>query len=85
MEEVVWCIKRKLVLTEKTPAFPVINAVTPDAKSIDSEIRSRIFGHVRGWMFTPKQSKYLGSSAAIDSALRRLVAEGTIGRLSRGL
>ncbi|MEY5014717.1 MAG: hypothetical protein RIS92_1075 [Verrucomicrobiota bacterium] len=36
-------------------------------------------------MFTPKHFQGIGGSAAIDSALRRLVFEGTIRRLSRGL
>jgi hypothetical protein len=59
--------------------------VKSDAQTIDSKIRSRIYGYGRGWVFTPKYFQRLGSSAAIDSTLRRLVADGTIRRLSRGL
>lgn len=55
------------------------------AQSIDANIRSRINGHGRGWVFTPKHFKDLGSSAAVDSALRRLKAGGTIRQLARGL
>ena len=55
------------------------------AQPIDFKIRSRIYGYGRGWVFTPKHFQGLGSSAAIDSTLRRLVADGTIRRLSRGL
>ena len=57
----------------------------PDSQSIDFKIRSRIYGYGRGWVFTPKHFQGLGSSAAIDSTLRRLVDDGTIRRLSRGL
>jgi tRNA A-37 threonylcarbamoyl transferase component Bud32 len=36
-------------------------------------------------VFTPKHFRDLGSEAAIDSALRRLRADGTVRRLARGL
>ena len=55
------------------------------AQSIDLFIRSRIFGNGRGWVFTPKHFQDLGSDSAIDSALRRLKASGTIRQLARGL
>ncbi len=55
------------------------------AQSIDRKIRSRIFGHGRGWVFTPKHFQDLGTSAAVDSALRRLKADGSIRALARGL
>lgn len=54
-------------------------------KTIDYKIRSRIYGHGRGWVFTPKHFQGLGSVAAIDSTLRRLKAAGTIRQLARGL
>lgn len=54
-------------------------------QSIDSQIRSRIYGHGRGWAFTPKHFRDLGGTAAIDSCLRRLKATGTIRQLARGL
>ncbi|MCX6875461.1 MAG: DUF6088 family protein [Verrucomicrobia bacterium] len=53
--------------------------------SIDSKVRSRIYGHGKGWVFTPKHFQDLGSSAAIDSTLRRLKAAGTMRQLARGL
>jgi len=59
--------------------------MTKHAKSIDLSIRSRIFGHGRGWVFTPKHFRDLGSDAAIDSTLRRMKADGTIRQLARGL
>ena len=53
--------------------------------SIDSKVRSRIYGNGKGWVFTPKHFQDLGSSAAIDSTLRRLKAADTIRQLARGL
>ena len=55
------------------------------SQSIDLSIRSRIYGHGRGWVFTPKHFQDLGGDAAIDSTLRRLKAAGTIRLLARGL
>lgn len=54
-------------------------------KSIEASVHSRITGHGRGWVFTPKHFRDLGGEAAIDSALRRLKAGGTIRQLTRGL
>lgn len=53
--------------------------------SIDSKVRSRIYGNGKGWVFTPKHFQDIGSSAAVDSTLRRLKAAGTIRQLARGL
>jgi Family of unknown function (DUF6088) len=55
------------------------------SQTIDSKVLSRIYGHGRGWAFTPTHFRGLGSGAAIDSSLRRLTAAGTIRRLARGL
>lgn len=57
----------------------------PTTQTIDSQIRSRIYGHGRGWVFTPKHFQTLGGTSAIDSCLRRLKAAGTIRQLARGL
>lgn len=53
--------------------------------TIDSKVIGRIFGHGRGWVFTPKHFRDLGGTAAIDSSLRRLKAAGTIRQIDRGL
>ena len=74
-----------LVLTEKQTIIPVKSHMAKHPQSIDSSIRSRIFGNGRGWVFTPKHFQDLGSDAGIDSALRRLKAAGTIRQLARGL
>lgn len=54
-------------------------------KSIDSTIVSRIYGKKRGWVFTPIQFLDLGSRAAVDQALSRLVKKGSIRRVIRGI
>lgn len=55
------------------------------AQTIDAKVISLIYGHGRGWVFTPKHFLKLGKRDAIDSALRRLRAEGVIRCLARGL
>jgi predicted transcriptional regulator of viral defense system len=54
-------------------------------QSVDKKIISRIYGHRRGWVFTPDDFKDLGSRNAVASALKRYVQNGTIRRLARGL
>ncbi len=55
------------------------------AQSIDSQVTGRILKRGRGWVFTPKHFLDLGSRRAIDLALHRLKAAGTIRLLARGL
>jgi len=55
------------------------------SQSIDIQVRSRIYGHGRGWVFTPKHFQGIGSAAAIESALRRFKQAGVIRKLARGL
>ena len=54
-------------------------------KSVDSQIVSTIYGHKRGWVFTPDHFKGLGSRDAIASALKRYKQAGLIRQLARGL
>jgi len=54
-------------------------------QSIDKRIISRIYGKKRGWVFTPIQFLDLGSRAAVDQALSRLVKKGSIRRVIRGI
>jgi hypothetical protein len=54
-------------------------------QSIDAQVRSRIYGNGKGWVFTPRHFHGLGSSDAVDSSLRRLKEAGTIRQLARGL
>lgn len=55
------------------------------AQSVDRKLISRIYGHKRGWVFTPDDFKDLGSRNAVASALKRYAKKGTIRRLARGL
>ncbi len=52
---------------------------------IEIIIKNRVYGHDRGWSFTPKNFKGLGSEAAIRKALSRLEAKGFVRRLAQGL
>lgn len=54
-------------------------------QSIDLSILNRIYGHGRGWVFTPNHFQDLGSRTAVGLALMRHKAGGTIRRLARGL
>lgn len=54
-------------------------------QSIEDKLISRIYGRGRGTPYTPSEFLELGSRAAVDKALSRLAARGTIRRLARGL
>jgi hypothetical protein len=54
-------------------------------QTIDSKLKSRIYGHGRGAVFTPNDFLDLGGRDAVDKALSRLTARGVIRRLARGL
>ena len=54
-------------------------------KTTDRQIVERIYGHGRGWVFTPNHFKDLGSRDAIASALKRYKQSGLIRQLARGL
>jgi hypothetical protein len=53
--------------------------------SINNQIISRIYGHGKGWVFTPDYFKDLGSRDAIASTLKRYKQTGLIRQLTRGL
>jgi len=54
-------------------------------QSIDSKIKNRIYGHGKGWVFTPVHFFDLGSRDAVASALKRYRQSGLIRQLARGL
>ncbi len=54
-------------------------------QSVDSAILDRIYGHKRGWVFTPDHFSGLGSRDAVASALKRYKQSGLIRQLARGL
>ncbi|OQY43496.1 MAG: hypothetical protein B6240_12340 [Desulfobacteraceae bacterium 4572_87] len=53
-------------------------------QSIDNKIRNRIYGHGKGWAFTPAHFSDLGSRDAVASALKRYRQSGLIRQLARG-
>lgn len=59
--------------------------MTKHSQSIDNKVISRIYGHGRGWTFTPAHFSDLGSRDAVASALRRYRQSGIIRQLARGL
>jgi hypothetical protein len=54
-------------------------------QTIDSKLKSRIYGHGRGSVFTPNDFLDLGGRNAVDKALSRLATSGEVRRLARGL
>ena len=54
-------------------------------QSIDNKIINRIYGHGKGWAFTPAHFSDLGSRDAVASALKRYRQSGLIRQLARGL
>jgi len=55
------------------------------AQSIDNKVINRIYGHGKGWVFTPAHFSDLGSRDAVVSALKRYLQSGLIRQLARGL
>ncbi len=55
------------------------------ATNTANAILKRIRAKHRGWVFTPRQFRHLGTRAAIDQALSRLHRSGHIRRLTRGI
>jgi len=53
--------------------------------SIESKAINRIYGHGKGWVFTPAHFSDLGSRDAVASALKRNRESGLIRQLARGL
>lgn len=52
--------------------------MTKHAQRIDNKVISRIYGHGRGWVFTPVHFSDPGSRDAVASALRRSRQSGII-------
>ena len=85
-DHIAWkLIGTHLRLTGKQGTFPVMKPVPSAAQSVEQQVRSSIYGHGRGWVFTPRHFQGVGSASAIDSALRRIKAAGIIRQLCRGL
>lgn len=54
-------------------------------QAIENKVKSRIYGHGRGWCFTQKDFSDLGSVEGIKSCFFRLESSSFIRRLSHGL
>ncbi|MGE3342588.1 MAG: DUF6088 family protein [Vicinamibacterales bacterium] len=59
--------------------------MTQRLQSTDKSVLSRIYGHGRGWVFSPRDFLDLGPRTAIASALKRHKDAGRIRQLARGL
>jgi len=59
--------------------------MTNRTQSIEKKVLDRIYGHGRGWVFTPRHFLDLGARPAITSALKRHMDAGRIRLLARGL
>ena len=55
------------------------------AQNTEQKLLSKIYGKGRGWAFSQKDFARLASRGAIDIALHRLLAKGTIRRVMRGI
>ena len=66
-------------------SFPDRIRIGNDMQTIDSKLKSRIYGHGRGSVFTPNDFLDLGGRDAVDKALSRLATRGEVRRLARGL
>lgn len=53
--------------------------------STDKKVIAKIYGHKRGWVFTPDDFKGVGTRDAVASALKRHKQSGLIRQLARGL
>jgi len=54
-------------------------------QSIDDKLISMVYGHGRGFVFTPNLFSSLGDPRVVGTVLTRLYRKGTIRRLARGL
>lgn len=54
-------------------------------QSIETKVKSRIYGHGMGWVFTLKDFTDLANQEAIKISLHRIVKEGIVERLKTGL
>ena len=55
------------------------------AQNIVNAVKSRIYGHGKGWVFTPQHFSDLGSDTGVRTALSRLQKERVIRRVAQGI
>lgn len=78
-------IQTRACVVLKTEIFSDTYKEMCTMQSIENRILSRIYGRGRGWVFSQSDFSDLGSRAAVDKALQRLNAKGTIRRVIRGV
>jgi len=54
-------------------------------QAIETKVKNRIFGHGRGWVFTPKHFLDLGGPVSIRQALFQLEKKKVVRRIAQGL
>ena len=54
-------------------------------QTIENKVISRIYGHGRGWVFTPIDFLDIATRPTIDTTLRRLVKSDKISKVARGI
>lgn len=70
----------------KNPSAPAVpTKPLRSGESIDSAIRAHIADAESGKVFAPTDFVHLGSRAAVDKALSRMVSSGQLRRIGRGL
>lgn len=55
------------------------------SQNIINAVKSKIFGHGRGWVFTPHHFSEIGSDTGVRTALSRLQRERVIRRIAQGI
>jgi hypothetical protein len=70
---------------KKWYTFFNMTATTTKRQGLEAKVRATIFGHGRGWVFTPKDLVHLGDPRSVGMALTRLSRKGMIRQLARGL
>jgi hypothetical protein len=65
--------------------IPYMKALEKLSRAVEKKVLSRIHGGGRGTVFVPGDFLDLGSREAVDVALHRLVKQGAIRRLARGV
>ena len=55
------------------------------AQHIVNAVKNKIYGHGRGWVFTPQHFSELGSDTGVRTALSRLQKERVIRRVAQGI
>jgi len=62
-----------------------MSSIDDKPQTIEAKARATIFGHGRGWVFTPKDLVHLGDPRSVGMALTRLCRKGVVRQLARGL